>query len=99
MTRRARALDAIEPDAFVALHPDDAARLGVGEGDWVTVRSRRGAIHLAARLTPATQAGSIFVPFHFREAGANILTNDELDPDGKIPEYKFCAVRVERYDA
>ena len=96
MTRRASALDAIAPEAFVAIHPEDAARLGVGEGDRVTVESRRGRIQLAARLTTRESRGAVFVPFHFREAAANLLTIDELDPDGKIPEFKFCAVRVER---
>jgi len=94
MTRRSQALDAIEPEAFVSIHPDDAKRLEVSQGEWVTVESRRGAITLEVRIGRATQAGSVFIPFHFREAGANTLTTDELDPDGKIPEYKFCAVRV-----
>ena len=94
MTRRSKALDAIEPDAFVSLHPDDAKNCGIETGDWVEVRSRRGHIRLAARVEPATQPGSIFIPFHFREAGANILTTDKLDPDGKIPEFKFCAVAI-----
>lgn len=94
MTRRASALDAIAPEAFVAIHPDDAATIGVGEGDRVTIESRRGRIQLAAKLTDRENRGSVFVPFHFREAAANLLTLDELDPDGKIPEFKFCAVRV-----
>ena len=62
----------------------------------MTVESRRGRIQLAARLTTRESRGAVFVPFHFREAAANLLTIDELDPDGKIPEFKFCAVRVER---
>jgi formate dehydrogenase major subunit len=99
MTRRARALHAIEPGAFVSIHPLDARPLGVAEGDWVRVASRRGEIELQARVREATQPGSVFVPFHFREAGANILTTDQLDPDGKIPEFKFCAVRIARSDA
>ena len=99
MTRRSKALHAIEPEAFVSIHPDDAKRLEVAAGDWVEVRSRRGHIRLAARVENTTQPGSIFIPFHFREAGANILTTDKLDPDGKIPEFKFCAVEVERLDA
>jgi formate dehydrogenase major subunit len=94
MTRRARALDAIQPEAFVSIHPDDARKLGIENGEWVSVASRRGQITLAARVEEATQPGSVFIPFHFREAGANILTTDELDPDGKIPEFKFCAVRI-----
>ncbi len=94
MTRRARALDAIAPEAFAAIHPEDAAALGVEDGDRVTIESRRGRIQLAAKLTTRENRGSVFVPFHFREAAANLLTLDELDPDGKIPEFKFCAVAV-----
>ena len=94
MTRRSRALDAIEPEAFVSLHPKDAEALGVESGDWVDVASRRGVITLEARVETTTQPGSVFIPFHFREAGANTLTTDHLDPDGKIPEFKFCAVKV-----
>jgi formate dehydrogenase major subunit len=60
----------------------------------VTVRSRRGAITLKVREGTETQPGSVFIPFHFREAAANVLTTDALDPFGKIPEFKFCAVRV-----
>ncbi len=95
MTRRSRALSAIEPDAFVEVHPDDCKRLGIVDGDFVQVRSRRGEVTLAVRVGTETQPGSVFIPFHFREASANILTTDKLDPDGKIPEFKFCAVQVE----
>ena len=98
MTRRASALDAIAPEAFVSIHPDDANELGIVEGDRVEIASRRGQIRLAARITTRESRGSVFVPFHFREAAANLLTLDELDPDGKIPEFKFCAVRIERCD-
>jgi formate dehydrogenase major subunit len=96
MTRRASALDAIEPEAFVLMHPEDGAALGVEEGDRVEIESRRGRIQLSARLTTRENRGSVFVPFHFREAAANLLTLDDLDPDGKIPEFKYCAVRVTR---
>jgi formate dehydrogenase major subunit len=99
MTRRSAALDAIEPEAFVAIHPEDGEKLGVGDGDRVEVRSRRGAIRLAVRLTTREDRGSVFIPFHFREAAANLLTLDELDPDAKIPEFKFCAVHVSRCDS
>jgi formate dehydrogenase major subunit len=95
MTRRAAALDALQPGPFVEAHPDDLARLGVADGATVTVRSRRGAIRLEARASEAVTRGSVFIPFHFREAAANVLTIDELDPHGKIPEFKFCAVRIE----
>ena len=77
------------------LHPLDAEQRGISQGDWVEIRSRRGQIRLETRIETATQPGSIFIPFHFREAGANILTTDKLDPDGKIPEFKFCAVSIE----
>jgi formate dehydrogenase major subunit len=95
MTRRAAALDALQPGPFVEVHPDDLSRHGLADGSPVTVRSRRGAIRLPARASRAVPPGSVFIPFHFREAAANALTIDELDPDGKIPEFKFCAVRIE----
>ena len=96
MTRRSFALDAISPRAQVFLHAKDAARLGVAEGDFVKVSSRRGSIEIEARISHRETPGSCFIPFHFREAAANLLTIDEVDPFGKIPEFKFCAVRVER---
>ncbi len=95
MTRRSRALDAIRPDARVTLHPDDANALGVSDGALVRVASRRGEIRIEAWIDDGTQPGSVFIPFHYREAAANVLTTDALDPDGKIPEFKFCAVRIE----
>jgi formate dehydrogenase major subunit len=95
MTRRSFALDAIQPQAMVFIADEDAARLGVAEGDYVRVTSRRGSIELAAKLSHRETPGSCFIPFHFREAAANLLTIDEIDPFGKIPEFKFCAVRVE----
>lgn len=95
MTRRSRALHRLEPEAFVSLHPRDAASRGIRQGDWVEVRSRRGRIRLETRLETSNQPGAIFIPFHFREAAANVLTSDKLDPDGKIPEFKFCAVEIE----
>jgi formate dehydrogenase major subunit len=95
MTRRSFALDAIQPQAMVFIGEADAERLGVAEGDFVRVTSRRGSIELAAKLSHRETPGSCFIPFHFREAAANLLTIDEIDPFGKIPEFKFCAVRVE----
>ncbi len=95
MTRRSQALDALEPEAFVEIHPDDLTRLGAVEGQDVTVQSRRGTIRLPSRANSGLQPGTIFIPFHFREAAANLLTNDALDPYGKIPEFKFSAVRIE----
>ncbi len=95
MTRRSYALDAIQPRAHVYLHPDDAARMGVEHFDFVRVTSRRGTIELEARVSHRETPGSCFIPFHFREAAANVLTIDEIDPTGKIPEFKFCAVKIE----
>lgn len=95
MTRRSYALDALEPTPFVEVHPADLAKLSLADAQEVTVRSRRGAIRLPARASTDVQPGSVFIPFHFREAAANVLTNDALDPFGKIPEFKFCAVKLE----
>ncbi len=96
MTRRSEALNALVPDAFMEIHPADAARWGLQHGDTVKVASRRGEIVLTLRVGDATPEGAIFIPMHFREAAANALTNPVVDPWGKIPEFKFCAVRVEK---
>ena len=96
MTRRAFALDAISPHPFVEVHPDDLTRFTMIEGEEITVRSRRGAIHLPVKTSRNVHPGSVFIPFHFREAAANVLTSDAIDPFGKIPEFKFCAVRLEK---
>jgi formate dehydrogenase major subunit len=95
MTRRSYALDAIAPTAQVYIHPDDAAELGLADGDMARVSSRRGVIELATKVSHREARGNCFIPFHFREAAANLLTTDEIDPVGKIPEFKFCAVRIE----
>jgi formate dehydrogenase major subunit len=94
MTRRADVLDALEPDPVAMFHPADLQTLGVLPGDLVTLRSRRGAVTLYARAEPDTPAGAVFVPFCYYEAAINKLTNPVLDPFGKIPEFKYCAVRV-----
>ncbi len=94
MTRRARALHAIQPEPRVEIHPADMDRLGLVDGAWVRVESRRGSIALTAESSERVNQGSVFIPFHFREAAANVLTLDALDPYGKIPGFKFCAVRV-----
>ena len=98
MTRRSKALNAIKPSAFAKLHPSDLAALGVADGEMVRVESRRGEIELQAVADTSIEPGCVFIPFHFREASANLLTNDVLDPYGKIPEFKYCAVRVEAVD-
>jgi formate dehydrogenase major subunit len=98
MTRRSKALDALSPEPLADMHLDDLQMLGVRDGEFVRLRSRRGEIVLKARASSRMSRGSVFIPFHFKEAAANLLTIDELDPYGKIPEYKFCAVRIERVD-
>lgn len=94
MTRRAGALDALEPEPFVALHPRELDRLGLPRGGVVEVSTRRGSIRLQARPDRDVAPGNLFIPFCFREAAANLLTNPALDPYGKIPEFKLCAARV-----
>jgi formate dehydrogenase major subunit len=96
MTRRSGVLDAIEPEPVASLHPLDLDALGARAGELVTVRSRRGEISLYARADAGTPRGAVFIPFAFYEAAANLLTNPALDPFGKIPEFKYCAVQVVR---
>jgi len=96
MTRRASRLDALEPEANASLHPKELRRLGVEPGDMIRVATRRGSIELMARADRAVAEGMIFIPFCYAEAAANILTNPQLDPYGKIPEFKFCAAKVEK---
>ncbi len=95
MTRRATVLDRIEPEAAVHMAPADLDRLHARPGDRLRVTTRRGSIELAARSDRDVPAGLIFIPFCFVEAAANLLTNPALDPFGKIPEFKFCAAKVE----
>jgi formate dehydrogenase alpha subunit len=96
MTRRSVKLDQEVPEAYVEIHPDDAARLALNGSGRVRVISRRGRIELIARVTSRIRPGLVFIPFHFAEAAANVLTHAALDPISKIPEYKVCAVRIER---
>jgi formate dehydrogenase major subunit len=95
MTRRSKVLDELEPEAICEISPTDSRRLGIVSGDSVRVTSRRGVIELKARITGVTPEGVVFIPFCYAEAAVNLLTNPKLDPFGKIPELKFCAVRVE----
>src|SRR5690606_26251393 len=94
MTRRAGVLDAIEPVPTVSIHPSDMDAFGVEAGGAVALETRRGAVVAVARRDASVQKGSVFMPFAYVEAAANILTNPRLDPFGKIPEFKFCAVRL-----
>jgi formate dehydrogenase major subunit len=94
MTRRAAVLDAIEPSATATMHPQDLAALSIAPGEVVIVQSRRGEVELHVRADVGTPVGAIFIPFAYHEAAANLLTNPALDPTARIPELKYCAVRV-----
>jgi formate dehydrogenase major subunit len=94
MTRRATVLDALEPLATASMCGADMQRLQVGPGDVITLASRRGQVTLRVRRDDGTPAGAVFVPFAYYEAAANLMTNPALDPFGKIPEFKYCAVAV-----
>jgi formate dehydrogenase major subunit len=99
MTRRSRGLDAREPIATVEVHPDDAAELGVGDGDQVRITSRRNTMQISVRVSDRVARRQVFVPFHFREAAANLLTSPVLEPHAKMAELKVCAVRLEAVGA
>lgn len=94
LSRRVAGLEALSPPGLVEVNPEDAKELGILDGDEVLVESRRGQVKAKAAVTGRTRRGTVFMPFHFRETPANVLTNDALDPVAKIPEYKVCAVRM-----
>ena len=94
MTRRSFALDARESTPTVELNPADATALGVKDGDTIAISSRRGRITIAARISGRVARHQVFVPMHYREAAANLLTNPALDPYAGIPEFKVCAVKL-----
>lgn len=96
MTRRSTGLDAVAPSPFIELNPIDAEKLGVVDGESVTVSSRRGTIVLNTRITEVVPPEVVFIPFHYKEAAANILTSDAMDPVCKIMEAKVCAVKIEK---
>ncbi len=98
ISRRASLLDALEPEAIAALNRHDLERIGITPGERIRVTTRRGSVELTARLDPAIAQGMLFIPFCYAEAPANRLTNPQLDPSGKIPEFKFCAAKVEKLD-
>ncbi len=95
MTRRATVLDAVEPEANCSMHPSTLRKLGVEPGDHVRLTTKRGSIEIMARADRAIAPDMVFLPFAYVEAAANILTNPAVDPYGKIPEFKFSAVKVE----
>jgi formate dehydrogenase alpha subunit len=96
MTRRVAGLNFLAPEERVEINPRDAAVLGIADGDCIRIASRRGSIEAHAWVTDRPRPGLIFMTFHFAEALSNVLTNNVVDPVSKIPEYKVCAVRVER---
>ena len=96
MTRRATVLDAVEPEANCSMHPATLRKMGVAPGEHVRLTTKRGSIRIMARADRAIAPDMVFLPFAYVEAAANILTNPAIDPYGKIPEFKFSAVRVEK---
>lgn len=96
MTRRTHLLDREERRAFVEINPADASVYGIKDSDGVTLSSRRGEITAFAKVTESAAAGVLFMPFHFAEGAANALTNNQLDPESHIPEFKVSAVRIRR---
>lgn len=99
MTRNSPSLHAEMPEGHVEVNPEDAAQLGIGNHEMVRLVSRRGEVETKALITDAVEPGTVFMSFHFMEANANVLTNPALDPICKIPEYKVCAVRLEKIAA
>ncbi|MDD1670124.1 MAG: molybdopterin-dependent oxidoreductase, partial [Methanomicrobiales archaeon] len=96
MTRRSESLEREVPTGWVEINPEDAASLGVADGEMVKAKTRRGEIEITAKVTGGIRKGEVFIPFHYVECAANILTNNALDPVAKIPEFKACAIRIEK---
>ena len=96
MTRKIDAINTVSPSAYLEIHPDDANILNVCDGEMVKVSSKRGSIDVRLSISGRPSKGLVFMPFHFKEAAANVLTNTALDPVSKIPELKVCAVKIER---
>jgi anaerobic selenocysteine-containing dehydrogenase len=96
MTRKVEGLNVLKPEGTVEINPADASKLGIADGEMVKVISRRGEIIARAKVTEVSPPGVVFMTFHFAESPVNMLTNPALDPVAKIPEYKVCAVRVEK---
>ena len=96
MTRRASVLNTIEPTAVASVHPEDLVAINAQAGDTIRLSSKRGSVECCARSDTGLMRGQVFMPFCFKEAAANLLTNEALDPIGKIPEFKFCALKLEK---
>jgi len=97
LTRKVNGLNILRSEELVEISPEDAQALGITDGETVKVISRRGEVVAKAKVTGSSPAGTVFMTFHFAESPANLLTNPALDPASKIPEYKVCAVRIEKY--
>ncbi len=98
MTRRSEVLESSAPAAYLEMNPEDAAALQLEDNEMVAASSRRGSIELAVRITDRITRGLVFIPFHYKEASANLLTNDALDPHCKIPEAKVCAIKINKLE-
>ena len=96
MTRRTKVLDAVEPQANASLHPRTLRNIGVSPGEIIDIETRRGKISIMARADKTISEDMVFLPFAFVEAAANILTNPQVDPYGKIPEFKFSACKIQK---
>jgi formate dehydrogenase alpha subunit len=94
MTRRVKPIEKHAGEPYMEISPEDSKRLGLRNGDTVRVASRRGEVEIKARITRKISEGTVFIPMHYREAAANVITNDALDPIVKIPEFKVCAVKI-----
>ncbi len=99
MTRRCEQLDRDAPTAWLEMNPADAAKKGIADGEKVILYSRRGEVAVNARITPLIKEGVFFMPFHFTEARANLVTNTAYDPVSRTPEFKVCAVNVKKMEA
>jgi formate dehydrogenase alpha subunit len=98
MTRNSPSLEREISECFLEINPQDATELEIAEGDWVTLQSRRGSVSTRVKLTSSVNRKSVFMPFHFLESRANLLTNPALDPIAKIPEFKVCSVKLKRME-
>ncbi len=94
MTRRSRLLDREERFPYVEISPQDARALDIRDQQWIYVATRRGEVRVQARVTDTAMKGVLFMPFHYAEAAANLLTINALDSEAKIPEFKICAARI-----
>jgi formate dehydrogenase alpha subunit len=96
MSRKSPSLNKEVQEGYVEINPREAKKLRISQGDRIKVRSRRGEIEIKADLSERVERGTVYIPFHFAESAANVLTNPAVDPIAKIPEYKVCAVRIEK---